>query len=259
MEIIRIRGLNHRYNGRVERALENIDLDVEASAVTVLLGSSGAGKSTLLQCINRLIEPEEGQIFINGEDILACSTGKARIIRQNIGMIFQQFNLVERDTVLKNVLNGRLGYVGTLSGIFSRFSSEDYEIARDCLRRVGLAEYADYRVSSLSGGQKQRVAIARVLAQQPRIIVADEPVSSLDPKLMREIMDLLQAICREEGITLVASLHFLELARRYATHIVGLRDGQIIFDDTPEELTDKDLVNIYGETREWYLYGKLGF
>ncbi len=259
MNVIRIQGLSHRYNSRIEYALRNINLSISDSEVTVLLGSSGAGKSTLLRCINRLIEPDEGQIFINGADILTCSTREVEKIRQHTGMIFQQFNLIERDTVLKNVLNGRLGYVGMLSGIFGRFSSEDYDITRDCLDRVGLAKYADYRISNLSGGQKQRVAIARTLAQRPYVILADEPVSSLDPKLMREIMDLLQAICQEEGITLVVSLHFLELARRYANHIVGMREGQIVFNDTSDELTDKDLIDIYGETQDWYLHGKLGF
>ena len=259
MDVIRIQGLSHRYNNRVEHALRNVDLRISEAEVAILLGSSGAGKSTLLRCINRLIEPDEGQVFVNGDDILASSGREVEKIRRNIGMIFQHFNLVERDTLLKNVLNGRLSYVRTIPGIFGYFSSEDYDIARDCLHRVGLAEYADYRVSSLSGGQKQRVAIARALAQRPSIILADEPVSSLDPKLMREIMDLLQNICKAEGITLVASLHFLELARQYATHMIGLRDGRIIFDDAPDELTDKDLVNIYGETQDWYLYGKLGF
>ena len=251
--------MSHRYNGRSERALKNISVDIAASEVTFLLGSSGAGKSTFLRSINRLIEPEKGKIIINGADILACSSSKAENIRQGIGMIFQQFNLVERATVIKNVLNGRLSYVSALEGIFSRFSREDYDIAHECLYRVGLSDYANYRASTLSGGQKQRVAIARVLAQRPAIILADEPVSSLDPKLMKEIMDLLHNICREEGITLVASLHFLELARRYATRIVGMRNGEIVFDDVPDELTDGELIEIYGETRDWNLYGKLGF
>ena len=259
MDAIHIRNLSHQYDGRVDRALKNINLDIRASAVTILLGASGSGKSTFLRSINRLIEPEEGQIVINNQDILACGTHKVEEIRQSIGMIFQQFNLVERDTVLKNVLNGRLSYVRTLPGIFSRFSSEDYDIVYDCLRRVGLIEYAHYRAGSLSGGQKQRVAIARALAQCPRIILADEPVSSLDPKLMRETMDLLQTICQEENITLVVSLHFLELARLYATHMVGMRDGEIVFDDVPDELTDGELIKIYGKTRDWHLYGKLGY
>ena len=259
MDIIRVRHLSHRYNGRLERALQNINLDISSNKVTVLLGSSGSGKSTLLRCINRTIKPEEGSIWVNGDEITDSSVREADLIRRSIGMIFQQFNLIEQDCVLKNVLNGRLGYTSTLRGIVGRFSEQDKEIAYDCLEKVQLNEYADYKVSSLSGGQKQRVAIARALAQKPQIILADEPVSSLDPKLMREIMDLLQTVCQEQGITLVASLHFLNLARHYADHIIGIREGEIVFNDSLDELTDKNLIDIYGETKEWQLYGETGF
>jgi phosphonate transport system ATP-binding protein len=149
--------------------------------------------------------------------------------------------------------------MGTFKSIMGRFNDEDVEIATDCIRRVGLDKYAQKRVSDLSGGQKQRVAVARALAQCAQVILADEPVSSLDPKLMKEIMDLITEICVEDNITLIASLHFLELAKSYATRMVGLRAGEIVFENTPDELTDKDIIDIYGETEDWILYGNRGF
>jgi phosphonate transport system ATP-binding protein len=166
---------------------------------------------------------------------------------------------VEGASVLKNTLLGRLGYAGTLPSILGRFNEEDIAIAIDALKRVGLENYLQKRVSDLSGGQKQRVAIARAIAQRSTILLADEPVSSLDPKLMKEIMDLITEICEENNMTLIVSLHFLELAKSYATRLVGLRDGQIVVENTPNELTDKDIIDIYGETEDWILYGKTGF
>ena len=184
---------------------------------------------------------------------------EAEKIRGKIGMIFQNFNLLERETVLKNVLNGRLRYNSTLNTLLGRFSKQDYDLANNNLKLVGLEGYEDERANNLSGGQKQRVAIARTLSQKPDIILADEPVSSLDPKLMKEIMDLLKSICVEKGITLVTSLHFLEFAKRYGTRIIGMRNGGIVFDGKPEDLTEKDIVDIYGKTKDWYLYGRTGF
>lgn len=257
--MIKIENLTHRYKNRKEDALNNIDLHIKHGESVVLIGSSGAGKSTFLKCINRLVEPDSGKIYIDGKEILNCPIKEAEKIRINIGMIFQHFNLHERETVLRNVLNGRLGYNDTFRTIFGKFSKEDYEIARNNIKRVGLEEYENERVAYLSGGEKQRVGIARALSQEPNIILADEPVSSLDPKLMREIMDLLKKICAEEGITLVSSLHFLDFAKRYATRVIGMRDGKIVFDDKPEELTEQNIVEIYGKTRDWYMYGKLGF
>lgn len=271
--MIRIEGLSHYYPVRAksrtagihgdeskrELALKNIHLNVAKGERLVIIGSSGSGKSTLLRCTNLSIRPTEGRVFIDDKDITRLPTKEVERIRRRIGVISQHFNLLEGATASKNVLLGRLGYVSTSKSIIGHFGEEDIAIAMDCIRRVGLEKYAQKRVSDLSGGQKQRVAVARAIAQRAQIILADEPVSSLDPKLMKEIMDLIKEICVEENITLLASLHFLELAKSYATRMVGLKEGKIVFENTPDELTDKDIVDIYGETEEWILYGKRGF
>ena len=269
--MIKIEGLSHYYvvragrsrtgvNGpKSELALKNVNLEVRWDERVVLLGSSGAGKSTLLRCTNLSIRPTQGKVYIDAKEITSLPVKEIRQIRRQIGVISQHFNFVEGASASKNVLLGRLGYIGTIPSILGRFSDEDIAIATEALKRVGLEKYAQKRVSDLSGGQKQRVAIARAIAQQSKIILADEPVSSLDPKLMREIMNLIQEICVEHDITLLASLHFLELAKTYATRLVGLREGEIVFDNTPDEITDKDIIDIYGETKDWVLYGKRGF
>ncbi|MDP2729880.1 MAG: phosphonate ABC transporter ATP-binding protein [Dehalococcoidales bacterium] len=271
--MIRIEGLSHYYavraghaatqadghEGKVERALRDINLEVNKGERLVLLGSSGSGKSTLLRCTNLSIRPTEGRVYIGGREITSLPPVEVKQIRRQVGVISQNFNLLEGASVLKNVILGRLGYVATLSSLLGRFSEEDVAIATEALKRVGLESYIQKRVSDLSGGQKQRVAIARAIAQRSTILLADEPVSSLDPKLMKEIMDLITEICTESNITLVASLHFLELAKSYATRMVGLREGQIVVENTPDELTDKDIIDIYGETEDWVLYGKRGF
>lgn len=257
--MIKIENLSHTYKNRNEEAIRDINLHIKKGESIVIIGSSGSGKSTLLKCINRLIEPTSGSILIDGEDILSCKIRKAEKIRGKIGMIFQNFNLVERESILNNVLNGRLRYNSSLKTIFGRFSKEDHRIVEESLKRVGLYQYKNERVTNLSGGQKQRVAIARALSQKPDIMLADEPVSNLDPKLMKEVMDLLKNICDEKGITLVSSLHFLDFAKRYGSRIIGMRQGKIIFDGKPDELTERDIVDIYGKTKDWYLYGKTGF
>jgi phosphonate transport system ATP-binding protein len=257
--MIKIENLSHTYRNRNEEAVKNVNLHIEKGESVVIIGSSGSGKSTLLKCINRLVEPTSGKISIEGKDIIRCPIKKAEKIRGKIGMIFQNFNLIERETVFNNVLNGRLRFNSSLKIVFGRFSKEDYSISEESIRRVGLYEYKNERISDLSGGQKQRVAIARALSQEPDIILADEPVSNLDPKLMKEVMDLLRGICVEKGITLVSSLHFLDFAKRYGSRIIGMRKGGVVFDGKPEELTEKDIVDIYGKTKDWYLYGKTGF
>ncbi len=221
--MINIENLNHHYKNKSQEVLKNINLHIRKGENVVLIGSSGCGKTTLLRSINRLIEPVSGSIHINGENILKMPIKKVVRIRGKIGMIFQNFNLIERDSVLKNTLNGRLRHHSSLNTLFGRFSTQDYEIAKQSLKRVGLEDYENERINNLSGGQKQRVAIARTLSQNPDIILADEPVSSLDPKLMREILELLNNICLEKEITLVTSLHFLELAKKYSSRIIGMR------------------------------------
>jgi phosphonate transport system ATP-binding protein len=271
--VIRIEGLSHQYQvrakrggaasgtaaARTEAALKNVHLDVREGERLVILGASGSGKSTLLRCTNLSIRPTEGRVYIDGREITGLPGREVTQIRRQMGVISQHFNLLEGATALKNVLLGRLGYVGTVRSILGRFSEEDVAIAAECLRRVGLEQYSQKRVSDLSGGQKQRVAVARAMAQEARILLADEPVSSLDPRLMKETMDLIQEICVEKRITLLASLHFLEIATAYATRMIGLREGELVFNNTPDELTDRDIVDIYGETEDWVLYGKRGF
>lgn len=257
--MIKIENLSHTYASRELEAVKDVNLHIKKGESVVIIGPSGSGKSTLLKCINRLVEPTAGKILINSEDIINCHVKKSEKIRGRIGMVFQNFNILERETVLRNVLNGRLRHTTTLNTVLGNFSKKDYAVARDNLKRVGLEDYENERVCNLSGGQKQRVAIARALSQEPDIILADEPVSNLDPKLMKEIMDLLKGICDEKGITLVTSLHFLEFAKRYGSRILGMRQGQIVFDGKPDELTEKDIVDIFGKTQDWYLYGKTGF
>lgn len=257
--MIRIEKLTHQYQNNTKEAIKNISLSVKKGESLVLVGSSGSGKSTLLKSINRLIEPSSGDIFIENDNILKVKQKEVYKIRGRIGMIFQNFNLVERESVFKNVMNGRLRYHSNFDTLLGRFSEEDYDIVRENIKIVDLDRYKEKRVAELSGGEKQRVAIARALSQKPDIILADEPVSSLDPKLMKEIMDLLKNICSAKEITLVSSLHFLDFAKRYSTRIIGLREGEIVFEGTPDQLTEKDIVDIYGKTRDWYLYGKTGF
>lgn len=248
--MIKIKNLNHKYNGRDKSALKNINLHIKKGENLAIIGSSGSGKSTFLKCINRLIEPSAGEVLINDKDILSCPIKKANLIRSKIGMIFQNFNLIKRETVLKNVLNGRLSYNSTFNTLLGRFSKEDYSIARENIKKVGLEEFENEKVVNLSGGQKQRVAIARALSQEPEIILADEPVSSLDPRLMKEIMDLLKNLCVSNGITLIVSLHLLNLAKIYATRIIGMKNGEIAFDGTSQELTEKNVLALYGKTIE---------
>jgi len=260
--MIKIENLSHTYkNKNGDRvALKNINLQIEKGESVVFIGSSGSGKSTLLKAINRLIEPSSGKIWINGEDILDSPIKKVCQIRGKIGMIFQNFNLLERETVFANALNGRLRYNKNFNIVLNRFfPQDDVAIVENSLEMVGLADYHNDRVVDLSGGQKQRVAIARALSQNPEIILADEPVSNLDPKLMKEIMDLLTNICLKKGLTLLVSLHFLDFIKKYGSRIIGMKNGEIVFDGCSADLTEKDLINIYGETEDWHLYGKTGF
>ena len=231
-------------------ALDDVSFEVADGEFLVILGLSGAGKSTLLRCINRLIEPTEGGIAWDGTDITAASGEELRLIRRRMGMIFQEFNLVERASVLTNVLAGRLGYVNPWLSLLHRFPREEMERAMRNLERVGIADLAHKRADELSGGQRQRVGIARALMQEPRLMLADEPVASLDPVLAHSILRYLEQLNREEGITVICSLHFLDLVRRYGTRVVGLRDGRVVFQGLPEEITDERFKEIYGQEAE---------
>lgn len=229
------------------RALDDVSLTVNDGEFVAIVGLSGSGKSTLLRCINRLVEPTAGRILLDGVDVTAASPRELRRMRRRIGMIFQQFNLVKRASVLTNVLTGRLGSTPTLPSVIGRFSPRDYARAYACLERVGLLEQASQRADTLSGGQQQRVGIARALMQEPRLILADEPVASLDPATSHSVMKYLEEINREDGITVLCVLHFLSLARRYATRVVALKDGRIVFDGRPEEIDAARFRQIYGE------------
>jgi phosphonate transport system ATP-binding protein len=227
--------------------LDGVDLTVDRGEFLVVLGRSGAGKTTLLRAINRLVEPTGGVVRVAGRNVTGAPPAELRRARRQMGMIFQQFNLVRRAPVLENVLAGRLGYVPSLPSLFGAFPRADRELALECLAQVGLAALADRRADKLSGGEQQRVAIARALAQQPSVILADEPTASLDPALTGSIMDILRRINAERGLTLVVSQHQLETALAYATRIVGLRRGRVCFDGSPAEVTPAVVDAIYGD------------
>ena len=229
------------------RALEDISLEVRDGEFVSIVGLSGAGKSTLLRCINRLVEPTSGRILLDGVDVTAASGAELRRVRRRIGMIFQQFNLVKRSSVLTNVLSGRLGWVSPMQGLIGRFPPDDYRRAFANLERVGIPEKAYQRADTLSGGQQQRVGIARALMQEPRIILADEPVASLDPATSHSVMKYLEQVNREDGIMVLCNIHFLSLARRYATRVVALKEGRLVFDGLPKEIGRERFRQIYGE------------
>ena len=243
--VISIRDLSHTYKRGNVLVFENVNLDVEAGERLVLLGPSGGGKSTLLRCINRLVRASSGSVKVLGTDMSRASASAVRRARIRIGMVFQSFNLINRISVLDNVLIGRLGYLSTSRSVLGFYRKEDIASAMHALERVGLADFAQQLAMNLSGGQRQRVAIARAVCQEPKVLLADEPVSNLDPLLEREILGLLLDICREEGITSVTSLHNVELAEEFSTRIVGIRDGKATVIE-PGEFTHEKLQQIYG-------------
>lgn len=229
------------------KALDNVSFTVPDGQFIALIGLSGSGKSTLLRCINRLIEPTEGQIIWNGLDITAVSDEDMRLVRRRMGMIFQQFNLVKRSKVITNVLAGRLGYMSPIYSLLNYFPAEDKQDALANLVRVGIGEQAYKRASELSGGQQQRVAIARALMQHPELMLADEPVASLDPATSHGVMKYLDDLNKEDGLTIICSLHFLSLARAYSDRVIALKDGKLEFDGPPELIDNVRFKEIYGE------------
>ncbi|MBS1912414.1 MAG: phosphonate ABC transporter ATP-binding protein [Bacteroidetes bacterium] len=231
--------------GRSVRALTDVDLEIAAGEFVAVIGLSGAGKSTLLRCLNRMNQPAAGAIFFEGREITYAQGSELAAIRRRIGFVFQQFNLVKNVSVMKNVLGGRLAHISWLDSMLGRFPKKDRDIALRYIREVGLAEKAQSRAANLSGGQQQRVAIARALAQQPSVILADEPMASLDPKLAEIVLGMLRRFNREEGITVIVNLHVLELARNYADRIIALRAGEVVFDGPPAELSEEAVERIY--------------
>lgn len=232
------------------RALAGVDLEVREGEFLAVLGLSGSGKTTLLRSVNRLVDPTEGRVWIFDEEITALEGAALRRLRGSVAMIFQQFNLVRRHTVLANVLSGSLGRAGLLSSLMMSFPADERERAMDCLRRVGLDDRWGSRADALSGGQQQRVAIARALMQRPRLILADEPVASLDPALRHSVMRHIEALNRDEGLTVLCSLHDVDLVARYATRLVALRDGRLVWQGDPKEFDGETFREIYGHDAE---------
>ncbi len=238
-----IKGLSKTYKGGIA-ALRDVSIDVAAGEFLVILGPSGAGKSTLMRCINRLVEPTAGHVFHDGREITG-SKANLRLIRRDFGMVFQQFNLVKRLSVLTNVLTGRLAYRSAWRSLFYSFSKEDKRIAIECLARVNMDHKAFQRADTLSGGEQQRVAIARALAQQPKVILADEPVASLDPKIARQVLVYLKEAASDLGITVLCNLHQVEYTREFAQRVVGMSRGTVVFDGPAANLGDEILHTIY--------------
>jgi len=231
-------------------ALRDVSFEVKDGEFLGVIGLSGSGKSTLLRCINRLLEPSEGRILWKGRDITHIEDSELRLVRREIGMVFQQFNLVKRSSVNTNVLSGRLGYTPPSWSLINRFSRKDHDRAAQALQRVGIPDKAHNRADELSGGQQQRVGIARALMQEPKMILADEPVASLDPVLAHSILGYLEKLNKEDGITVMCSLHFLDLVQRYCERVIGLREGRVVFEGSKkdiQQLSDERFKQIYGE------------
>lgn len=247
--MLQIKNLKKRYKSG-PWVLEGINLEVPKGQIVGLVGPSGAGKSTLIRCVNRLIEPSEGEIFLNDKSLTTLRMCAMREQRRRIGMIFQEYALVERLSVMENVLSGRLGYLPFYKSFLRMFPQKDIDNTFKYLERVGLVDYANKRADELSGGQRQRVGIARALAQEPELLLIDEPTASLDPKTSRQIMRLIKEICNEKSLPAIINIHDVPLAIKFMERIIGLQGGKIVFDGTPEELDEKILSLIYGD-EDW--------
>lgn len=244
--ILEIKNLVKTYPNGVQ-ALKGVTFNVKKGEFLVIIGLSGSGKSTLLRCLNRLHDPTSGEIFFHGKDIAHIQGEEVRGLRKKIAMIFQHFNLIPRHTVLSNVLMGRLGAMSSLKSMFGLFAPEDKEKAQKYLKLVGIADKAKIRADQLSGGQQQRVAIARALTQDPEVLLADEPVASLDPATCHTVMDYLKKVNSELGITIICNLHFLSLVRQYATRVIALQGGSIVYEGDPKEINEAWFERIYGQ------------
>ncbi|WOI56304.1 phosphonate ABC transporter ATP-binding protein [Palleronia sp. LCG004] len=247
--MLKLEGLSKTY-ATGDTALGDVNLEVEKGQIVGLIGPSGAGKSTLIRCINRLVEPTKGKVILGEVDLARLGKSELRRQRRRIGMIFQEYALVERLTVMENVLSGRLGYVPFWRSFLRRYPGRDVQNAYRLLDRVGLIDHADKRADALSGGQRQRVGIARALAQEPELLLVDEPTASLDPKTSRQIMRLLTEICDERGLPAIVNIHDVPLAQQFVQRIVGLRAGRIVFDGRPDQLSQSVLTEIYG-AEDW--------
>jgi phosphonate transport system ATP-binding protein len=226
--------------------LKDISFEVKGRSSVAIIGPSGTGKSTLIRCVNKLIPPTSGKVFVSGENITVLQGKKLREARRKVGMVFQEFNLVERLSVMENVLCGRLGYVSPLRAWLRKYPQEDIDRAFDLLESIGLLEFSRQRADSLSGGQRQRVGIARAVMQEPHVLLADEPTSSLDPKTSVEIMELLVSLSEVNNIPLIINIHDVELAKRFTSRVIGLSEGGVVYDGPPDQLSDENLMEIYG-------------
>jgi phosphonate transport system ATP-binding protein len=240
-----IQNLTKEYNAGAP-VLKGVSISLDADGITAIIGPSGTGKSTLIRCINRLIDPTSGEILFAGQDLAKLRGTQLRMARRHIGMVFQEYNLVERLSVMENVLSGRLGYVSAWRAWMRKFSSEDIKMAFELLEQVGMGDFANQRADALSGGQRQRVSIARALMQSPDIVLADEPTSSLDPKTSVEILELMTDQAKRRKIPVVINIHDVSLAKRFADRIIGMSNGYVVFDGKPNELKDDHLKTIYG-------------
>ena len=249
MPLLEVKNISKQYE-KEKKVLSEISFDVDSGEFISIIGPSGAGKSTLLRCINRMVDFSSGEILFHDVNIMSLSKRDLRKHRTQIGMIFQHYNLVSRLTVIENVLHGRLGYKTTFQGVMTRFTEEEKSEAFYLLEKLGMGEHAYKRCDQLSGGQKQRVGIARALIQQPKILLCDEPIASLDPNSSKVIMDHLKNISRELRITCIVNLHQVDVAKHYSERIIGLNGGQIVYDGTPQELTTTDIHQIYGSEAE---------
>jgi phosphonate transport system ATP-binding protein len=241
--VLEVKNLRAAYGER--EILKGVSFTLRADDFFAVIGPSGAGKSTLIRCVNRLVEPSGGEVLFNGVDIVKVPVHELRGVRRNIGMIFQEFNLIERLSVIDNVLTGRLGYTGTLRSLFRAYTKADIDQALQLLDRVGLSEHIDKRADRLSGGQRQRVGIARALIQNPKLLLVDEPTSSLDPKISREVMGLIREMAREFHIPVLCNIHDVDLACEFCSHVIGLQDGVKKFDGAPAQLDKQALQEIY--------------
>ena len=245
--MIKFENVSVTYPGGVE-ALKDLNLEINEGDFLIIVGLSGAGKSTLLRTINNLVKPSNGVVFLDNKDITNANKKQLKQIRSEIGMIFQTFNLVNRSTVLKNVLTGRLSKVSTIRSVLGLWPKDQKQMAFEALNQVEILEKAYVRASNLSGGQQQRVGIARALSQKPKVMLADEPVASLDPITSRVVMSYLKKINQELGITTIVNLHFLDLAKEFGDRLIGLRDGELVYDGKVDDVSDEDFENIYGRS-----------
>jgi phosphonate transport system ATP-binding protein len=245
MKMLEVKDLRIRYNKSGPEILKGISFSVESDDFLAIIGPSGAGKSTLIRCINRLVEPTSGDVFFDGINIIGLSQSEMRKIRCKMGMIFQEFNLVERMSVIDNVLSGRLGYTSTIRSLFKMFPKSDIQKALEYLDRVGLSDFVEKRATELSGGQRQRVGIARALMQNPKLLLVDEPTSSLDPKISREVMGMIKKMSEEENVPVLCNIHDVELALEFSNKVIGIQDGIKKFEGPPNTVDKSTLDEIY--------------